>query len=152
MPMSKSTDTLEGLHDIYIDGQLRSVEYHTAQMQILWNELRRMDARLEAAAVSSPRIKSAEEAFYLKSPKFSTNSSAVEMILQESEIRDRYEHHVAEIKRICSALSVLSEEELELLHLYYELHMSIDEIAELQSFSPTSIRRHLDNIRERIRL
>ena len=147
--MKKSED-LVSMHDAFVDSQLRSMEYHAMMVLQLWDKMEDVQPILLSGGVGSPRFKSADEAFYLKSEPYIENSRVVEALLEEEDLLDRYRYHCREMHRIGEALSVLSEEELELLHRYYEVKLPASFIAGLEGYEKKYILRKLQKIRGKV--
>lgn len=94
--------------------------------------------------VSSPRIKSADEAAYQKSPAFSENSQSVEMFLRSVELEAEEQALITDWHRIERRIQALTDEELELIILRYEYRYSYESMAEIVGYSRESVRRHLN--------
>ena len=94
--------------------------------------------------VSSPRIKSSDEAAYQKSPVFSENSQSVEMFLRSVELEAEEQALITDWHRIERRIQALTDEELELIILRYEYRYSYDSMAEIVGYSRESVRRHLN--------
>ena len=147
---TKDLSDLASLHDVYVDGQLKSIEYHRYKLEYIMAELDRVKMKLSTGCVSSTEFKSPEEAFYITSPKPAGNANFAELILEETELDWQYRQHAEALEELCSELSCLSEEELELLHIYYEKHTSAEEIAYWHFREKKYVLRRLVAIREKL--
>lgn len=131
---------------IYADSCLRAFGWHIREMQRSEREYAELTRELEAALVSSPRIKSPEEARYQSSPSYSTGGMSVrlmEILDDRQERQDDFDHAVKELNRIGRFLRRLSPEDVELIYRRYEWRQSLKEISTAMYMSHETVRKRI---------
>ena len=122
----------------YADSCLRAFRWHVRELERCQREYAELTYELEAALVSSPRIKSPEEALYRSSPAYHTGglSDKVMQILDDrAERQADYDHALMELHRIGRFLRRLSSEDVEMIAMRYEYGMSYESIGAALSYS-----------------
>ncbi len=107
--------------------------------------------------VSSPRIKSSEEAKYKESPKVFTIDSMLNYIEKNTERQKKIEKLNAEIKfkmefcnRMMSRIYLLEDEEIEILGYRYFQCLTFREIAHILNYQLSATFYKVDNILSRL--
>ena len=131
---------------IYADSCLRAFGWHVREFQRAEKEYADLTSELEAALVSSPRIKSTEEAKYKNSPAYSSGGLGEKImdILDDREERQKdYDHALNELHRIGEFLRRLSPEDVEIIYRRYEWRQSLRQISRAMYMSHEAVRKRL---------
>ena len=124
----------------YADSVFRSVRYHCNQIQRYGEQLDMIAIRL-SGTVRSPRIVSREEAKYQRGTRIYHNNIA-ELITDEQETAQLYRASEAVIYELAAFLrDYCSQEEIDIICLYYDLRMPLWLIGEKLHYSKDTIRR-----------
>lgn len=125
----------------YADGLMRSLKYHCSMLVTLGERLDMLAWQL-SGTVSSPRIKSIEESKYQSGTQIYRNN-IVELLEQEQEAMYAYREHERAWYRIAEFLQQLEEEDVRMLTLYYEYHLTYERIGDIMHMSRNSVRRRI---------
>lgn len=115
----------------------------------LEDELALISIELRGNNLSSPRIKSKEEAKYKQGSRIYHNNIADLMEREEQLIRQR-DYYLFRINRVAAFLQVLTDEEVELLEYRYWYGYSIRAIADMVYMSKSNVSKKLDAIFEKV--
>lgn len=108
------------------EGELYGFEYNTYKLLETWEKLEKIGQKL--SGLSSPRIKSEEEAKY-KDPVRPAVDNIAELMTQEEEIRKQYDHYELVVNRVAKFLQSLTDEELDIIVKRYEQRRTLEDIA-----------------------
>lgn len=148
--MVKDIQTIEELHDQAVDGELRGFLWHIAAIQEDWNKMDALDAYLDTYGVSSPAIKSIEDATYGSQHYSGSNSNWVEVLEEYDATREDYYKHERAAYETAQKLATLSPTELELLYERYELRRTAQQMADDRFISRDTMLRRLVLIRSKL--
>ena len=146
----KDIQTIEELHDQAVDGELKQFLWHIAALQEEYTKMQALDAYLDTYGVSTPAIKSVEDATYGSQHYSGSNSNWVEKLEEYDEAQDNYYRHEKAIYETARKLAALTENELELLHERYELRRTAQEMANDRYISRDTMLRRLILIRAKL--
>ena len=118
-----------GLYDSKIrafEGELYGFKYNAFKMIELWEQMEEIGARLRN--LSSPRIKSKEEAKYQNSLG-PTVDNAIDLMMKEEDARREYDYYELSVNRVAKFLQKLDDEELDIVIKRYEQRRTLEDIA-----------------------
>lgn len=115
----------------------------------LEDELALISIELRGNNLSSPRIKSKEEAKYKQGSRIYHNNIADLMEREEQLIKQR-DYYLFRVKRVAAFLQVLTDEEVELLEYRYWYGYSLEEISEMYYYSRAGVYKKINTIFEKV--
>ena len=130
----------------YADSQLRAFPYLIAKQAACLRKYEELTCELEASLVSSPRIKSTEEAKYKSSPRFTTGGladSIMDILDRREEVQHEYDVVTEQLHTIGEFLRRLSPEEVESVYRRYEWHQPLRSIAHATGVGVETARRRI---------
>ncbi len=128
----------------YVDGKLKGITYVAGKVLEIWEELEELNIELNGS-VSSPTIKSTEEAKYQRSiPVY--HSRVTELMYKEETLIEEFNRYEKELISIGDFLKRLDPDEVELLIYRYEMKMPVRMIARILYTNKDSIYRNLEEI------
>ena len=148
--MVKDIPTIEELHDQAVDGELKAFQWHAVALQEDWHQMEALDAYMGTYGVSTPAIKSIEEAKYGSQHYTGSNSNWVEKMEEYDAVKEDYYKHEKAIYETAKKLAKLSENELEILHEKYELRKTAQEMGDERFISRDTMLRRLALIRAKL--
>lgn len=128
----------------YVDGKLKGIQYTATQVLRLWERLEQLNDSL-SGGLSSPRIKSTEEAKYQLSPPVYHNRIP-DLMFQEEETLSQFRKHEKDLIEIGNYLKRLDPEDVELLIYRYEFGLPIRTIARMYYTSKSSMWEKFNSI------
>ncbi len=127
----------------YADGKLRGVSY--ACNKILEINDRLMELANELYGVSSPEIKSLEEAMYQKGTRC-YQSNIVTLMMEEEKLNEEMRKYKDLVNEVGQHLKALNDKEVNILSGYYEFDFTIKELAEKYYVSVAGMWRIINEI------
>ena len=135
---------------IYADSCLRAFGWHVRELARCQKEYAQLTYELSAATVSSPRIKSTEEARYKSSPAYHSGglSDHIMQILDERDERQKdYDHAVMQLREIGRYLQRIQAkygpELVQIVYERYEFCWTLQEIADEHYMSREGVRKRI---------
>lgn len=135
---------------VYADSCLRAFGWHVRELARCQREYAELTYELSAATVSSPRIKSTEEARYKSSPAYHSGglSEKVMQILDDREERQKdFDHAIHQLRAIGRYLQRIQQkygpEMVEILYQRYEWAWTLQEIADAHYMSREGVRKRI---------
>lgn len=127
-----------------IDNELYNYYGYIKQLDKINNCLLEIEAQL--ISLSSPKIKSIEEAKYQAGTKVYSDLKLLEQLEKKEYLLSRRKELLFLIKRMQSRLNKLSNEELKLIEKRYKYKKTLRELAELKYVGKSTMSRRLDEI------
>ena len=135
---------------VYADSCLRAFTWHVRELERCKREYAQLTYELSAATVSSPRIKSTDEAKYKSSPTYHSGglSEKVMQILDDREERQKdYDHAVMQLRVIGRYLQKIQAkygpELVQIVYERYEFCWTLQEIADAHYMSREGVRKRI---------
>lgn len=111
-----------------------------------YDEIRHLQAKISTFGLSSPRIKSLEEAKYQSSARSQSETELLQLIEKRDALRNEYQYMDWFCYQIQLGLMKLDPEDLELLYLRFERGYTLREIAIFDYSNKNSVMNKLDTI------
>ena len=128
----------------YVKGILYGWNYTENRITYLKERLALINYELNGM-VSSPRIKSTEEAKYKQSPPV-FHSRIPELIVEEEELTKQLEKYTAELERINEFMNRLEKEECDLINFRFKHMFTLEAIAAMYYTNKDTISRRINRI------
>lgn len=135
---------------VYADSCLRAFGWHVRELERCQREYAQLTYELSAATVSSPRIKSTEEAWYKSSPTYHSGglSERVMEILDERDERQKdFDHAIHQLRAIGRYLQKIQAkygpEMVQIVYERYEWNWTLQEIADEHYMSGEGVRKRI---------
>lgn len=140
----------ETIEDLITNADLTKAVLCAQRISFLDAKLTRMKNTARTYGVSSPAIRSEEEAKYKTSAPYNTEGRAARLVNAISDTEYQLTSCIRFCKAVFGRLSDLSEEDLDILYERYELGMSASDIAAKRFLSRDTILRRLAKIRKEV--
>lgn len=131
-----------------LKSDLEQFKRSVGKLMDLEDELTLVAMELNGENLSSPRIKSREEAKYKQGSRIYHNNIA-ELIDREQQLMQQRNYYLYRVRRVAKFLQSLSDEEVELLEYRYWYGYSIRTIADMVYMSPATLCRKINAIFEK---
>lgn len=130
-----------------VDLKIRLFVEYARQINIIYEEAKRLSDELNNGMIFTSSVLSLVEK---KNKVRIRNDNLIELITtEESKWNDYYEMEEY-IRYFAKKLSVLTEDELDLLYLRYERGLTLRQMGDLKFYSYMQVQRELDKILEKI--
>ena len=115
-----------------------------------YDEIRHLQAKISTYGLSSPRIKSLEEAKYQSSARSQSETELLQLIEKRDALRNEYQYMDWFCYQIQLGLMKLSPEDLELLYLRFERGYTLRQLGDMLCSNKDSVQQQLSEILERL--
>ena len=126
--------------------ELRSFIYYCHKLVWLYERIRALDIELSSFGISSPKIKSKEEAKYQAGTRIYSDMPLLDLISEQDDYKSEYYDLNRRCLKVQKVLVTLSDEEVQLLYLRIERGYTLRQLAKLNFTNRMTISRTLNNI------
>ena len=130
------------------DRELRTFLYYCQDMVRLYEQIREIDLKLNHYGVSSPVIRSAEEAKYQRGTPVYSIQPLLELFSSQDELFAEYRKESLFCRSIQRKLTELTPEETEYLYFRYEKRMTLRQMGDQYCSGKDMMCRKLEKILE----
>ncbi len=134
----------------HADRELADFIWKCNRLVTTWYELKEINARIEVFGVSSPKIRSKEEAKYQRGTQIYSDVPLLELFEEEAELTSEYKKLSDDCNYVRKKLQrmLLTDMEIELLTLRYEHRLTFYQISSRLNYSYTSVYEKLTSLLE----
>lgn len=132
-----------------LKSDLEQFRHSVGKLMDLEDELTLVSMELNGDKLSSPRIKSKEEAKYKQGSRIYHNEIA-DLMDREQRLIQQRDYYLFRVRRVAEFLQGLSDEEVELLEYRYWHGYSLESIAEMYFYSKAGIYKKINAIFEKV--
>ncbi|WP_458457523.1 sigma factor-like helix-turn-helix DNA-binding protein [Pseudobutyrivibrio sp.] len=126
--------------------ELRSFIYYCQKLVWLYERIRALDIELSSFGISSPKIKSKEEAQYQAGTKIYSDIPLLDLISEQDEYKSEYYDLNRRCLKVQKVLVTLTDEEVELLYLRIERGHTYRQMARMLYLSKNTVSRRMNSI------
>ena len=120
-------DTLDDVKNA--ERELRSFIYYCHKLVWLYDKIKQIDDELSSFGLSSPKIRSTEEAKYQRGTQIYSDVPLLEKITEQDDYKSEYYDLNRRCLKIQKTLVTLNDNEVDLLYLHIERNYSYRQMA-----------------------